>query len=410
MKLLILADDLTGALDSGVQLAKSGIKTIVTHDSSCNSLEKWPEVQVLVIDTETRHTSGESAYRKVYELASRAYRNGFELIYKKNDSTLRGNIGSELAGLMDAAGGSRLFFAPAYPRMNRTTVNGIQYVGGIPLEYTVYAKDPLNPVVKSSVTEIIAEQTDIPAVNVSIKDLSDIIENNSERKIIVIDAQDDHDLSEVRRLLFGKKRLLLAGSSGFSATLPDFIGKRSPEEKYFILPKRTLILSGSLNACSLNQICRATDQGIPTFVLSQEQLEEKYTYSDAGKRFRNQLSSLFESGNCAILQTSSDAVPADEHSCLEVAKSIGRLTGQIIHDVSPDLIIIFGGDTLLGVASSLNNSVILPQCEILTGVVQSYLAWDGGAIELVSKAGGFGEPDTLVNILRHYLGLDHREM
>ena len=53
MGLLILADDLTGALDSGVQLAKAGIKTLITYEPSYDILKKELGVQVLVIDMES---------------------------------------------------------------------------------------------------------------------------------------------------------------------------------------------------------------------------------------------------------------------------------------------------------------------------------------------------------------------
>ena len=39
-----------------------------------------------------------------------------KFFYKKTDSTLRGNIGSEIAALMDACKMERLPFIPAYPK------------------------------------------------------------------------------------------------------------------------------------------------------------------------------------------------------------------------------------------------------------------------------------------------------
>ena len=92
--LLIIADDFTGALDSGVQFAAYGAATrVMVKDqvdfASCDA-------QVLVVDTETRHLPPEKAYQIVEELTRAACRAGIRYIYKKTDSALRGNIGAEL--------------------------------------------------------------------------------------------------------------------------------------------------------------------------------------------------------------------------------------------------------------------------------------------------------------------------
>ena len=51
MKLLILADDLTGALDTGVQIAQLGAWTQVRLYTGPDTLRSAGEAEVLVIDT-----------------------------------------------------------------------------------------------------------------------------------------------------------------------------------------------------------------------------------------------------------------------------------------------------------------------------------------------------------------------
>ena len=94
--LLIIADDFTGALDTGVQFAAYGAATrVMVKDqvdfASCDA-------QVLVVDTETRHLPPEKAYQIVEELTRAACRAGIRYIYKKTDSALRGNIGATCCG------------------------------------------------------------------------------------------------------------------------------------------------------------------------------------------------------------------------------------------------------------------------------------------------------------------------
>ena len=101
MKLLIIADDLTGALDTGVQLVKAGVIPHVIIDLT-KPLPRITDTQAFVLNAETRHLPKDDAYQIVFNIVKRALNAGFDHIYKKTDSALRGNIGSELAALLDA--------------------------------------------------------------------------------------------------------------------------------------------------------------------------------------------------------------------------------------------------------------------------------------------------------------------
>ncbi|WP_276693477.1 four-carbon acid sugar kinase family protein, partial [Acidaminococcus massiliensis] len=61
MELLILADDLTGALDTGIQFVAAGASTRVVLDPHYDLRQVDPDVQVLVVDTESRHIAQEDA-------------------------------------------------------------------------------------------------------------------------------------------------------------------------------------------------------------------------------------------------------------------------------------------------------------------------------------------------------------
>ena len=99
VKLLIIADDFTGALDTGVQFAARGAATRVVTDLAYDFT--LADAEVLVMVAETRHLPPEEAYDVVYRTARNAREAGIPYIYKKTDSALRGNIGSELTAVMD---------------------------------------------------------------------------------------------------------------------------------------------------------------------------------------------------------------------------------------------------------------------------------------------------------------------
>ena len=87
-RLLIIADDFTGALDTGVQFSHMGITTQVFlhEDMDWDNIED--QVKVLVVDTQSRHIEPQEAYKRVYHLCREAGRREVKFFYKKTDSTL----------------------------------------------------------------------------------------------------------------------------------------------------------------------------------------------------------------------------------------------------------------------------------------------------------------------------------
>ncbi|MBA3439624.1 MAG: four-carbon acid sugar kinase family protein, partial [Pyrinomonadaceae bacterium] len=104
LKLLIIADDLTGANDTGVQFAKKGIPVFVMTGETNDLQRRASDFQVLVVNTESRHLSMHEAAERVRGVVESARAAGITYFYKKTDSSLRGNNGSELQALMNAAG------------------------------------------------------------------------------------------------------------------------------------------------------------------------------------------------------------------------------------------------------------------------------------------------------------------
>ncbi len=113
-KLLVLADDFTGGLDTGAQFAAAGIPTVVTTNPAYCAADH-EEDTVLVVDVETRHLLPEKARQIVEQTIRAAIAHGFTDIYKKTDSALRGNLGAELQGVLDGTGQTRLHLIPAFP-------------------------------------------------------------------------------------------------------------------------------------------------------------------------------------------------------------------------------------------------------------------------------------------------------
>src|SRR5271170_431732 len=96
--LLVVADDLTGAADCGVACASHGLNTVVVTGDSAGEID----ADVLCVDANTRHLDPAKAAAETARLVRRYSRNQTQMLFKKLDSTLRGNVAAELAASLEA--------------------------------------------------------------------------------------------------------------------------------------------------------------------------------------------------------------------------------------------------------------------------------------------------------------------
>ena len=191
IRLLILADDFTGGLDTGVQFASRGISTCVITNPEADFTAEAGDSKVLVVVAETRHLAPEAAHEAVFAAVRKGVEAGIPHIYKKTDSALRGNIGSELTAVLEASGEKLLPFIPALPAMNRITRGGIHYIDGIPVAESVFGRDPFEPVSESEIVRLIACQSASPARNLQADEAEELAGMNG---IAVLDAGSEADL------------------------------------------------------------------------------------------------------------------------------------------------------------------------------------------------------------------------
>jgi len=252
-RILIIADDLTGALDSGVQFSAKGMSVIVSVELhvGLEAIRK-EQAEVFVFDTESRHISRSEAGKRIKEVIKEAKDYDFDFIYKKTDSTLRGNVGSELEALIDATDVKALPFVPAWPENKRTVKDGILYVDGVELKDTGFAKDPLNPISRSDIVGILKDNGASKAKNVKPGEYADC-----EKSIIVYDAQTDEDLINISKVLKENENLkVTAGCAKFAEILVDAFDLEK-EKKNFETSSdigKMLVVCGSLNEVSHKQI------------------------------------------------------------------------------------------------------------------------------------------------------------
>jgi uncharacterized protein YgbK (DUF1537 family) len=120
--LVMLADDLTGGCDAGVQFAQRGLSTKV-HLGAPKIIGGDAGLTVLV--THSRRETPEQASSTVERACQWISSNGAILCFKKIDSTLQGNLGSELQTVLTNFEPRVALVAPAFPAMGRLLVNGM---------------------------------------------------------------------------------------------------------------------------------------------------------------------------------------------------------------------------------------------------------------------------------------------
>ena len=390
LKLLIVADDFTGALDSGVQFASLGAAVkVVTYPQY--DLRQARGIDVLVFDAETRHTDPETAYRTVYDFVKRTEIFGVEFVYKKTDSGLRGNIGAELAGAMDALGLEGMAFIPAFPAMSRVTRRGVHYINGVPVAESMFGSDPFEPVKFSDVGEIIASTTD-------------------RQGITVYDAETDGDMVNIAGRLGHKGLRLTAGCAGFAGVLAHVLGYHGKAQEPRDMPAKFVKLCGSVNPVTRAQMDYAREQGFVYHALSPEQkLNPSWPgspeCSEAARRWIEEFSSAH-----AILdandpsETEATNAYIHEHSLTieQVRVNISRAiagAGKALMDEGLDArLMCVGGDTLLALMEAVGVHELVPVCEEELGVVLTSFTYSRKKYYIMTKSGGFGEKELLVEL------------
>lgn len=407
VRLLMIADDFTGALDSGVQFAVRGARTRVVTDPAYDFSQAGEDVQVLVLDAETRHLAPEAAYGVVFRAVEGALKSGFTHVYKKTDSALRGNVGVELTAVMDAAGAESLAFLPALPKMNRVTRKGVHYIDGLPVAESVFGQDPFEPVRASSVADIIGAQSRTP---VALHELG-AEEKGPRPGIQVYDAESDGDLQRAGRALGREGLRLCAGCAGFAAVLAELLElKGTPPGLPYLVPS-LFVACGSVNQVTLRQMETAEAAGFSHIHLTPAQkldlawLETEDCAAEtaawleaAGERKRFILDVNDPAGREDTADYARERGLTTEDLRVRISSQLGRLVQRLLDRGLDATLLCTGGDTLLALTRAVGVAELTPVCDLDTGAVLTDFVYRGNTYHIISKSGGFGEPDLFIRL------------
>lgn len=399
MEIAIIADDLTGAADSGIHLARAGYRTAISFWGA--SIPPAEDLDAVVVDTDSRLLSAEEARERVERVGRRL--EDARIVYKKIDSTLRGQVPAELEAALKATRRSRSVIAPAFPSMGRTTSNGVQLVNGEPVQETGLAEDPHTPVEESHIPSLLEKGGLEDISTLGTEDVGDpeAIDGALEAKWVVVDAERYEHLENLVEAIKNPEEILWVGSGGLALALskvypgPSSAGASEGEPSS---NGGVLVVIGSTSEVVREQLrCLTERTQIVAVPIDSRAV--------AGEGREKEVSNVLEKARGPLGRDRAVVLYTTLEEKLERkdAASLMDATAEIVAGLSEeglfDALVLTGGDTAVHVARSLGADGILLEEEVEEGVPMGTLIGPK-PYKVVTKAGGFGTPDTLVNALQ----------
>ncbi|HWP51606.1 MAG TPA: nucleotide-binding domain containing protein, partial [Clostridia bacterium] len=321
---------------------------------------------------------------------------------------LRGNIGSELAAVMDAGDADRMTFIPAYPQMGRITRGGVHYIDGVPVSESVFGSDPFEPVQHSQIGAIIAQQTPKPVVlHPSVQ--AGCLE--APPGIQLYDAESVEGMMDIAEAVGLGGLRLAAGCAGFAAIMAQQLELTGKTPIIPTLRPALLVVCGSVNPVTQAQLKYAENNGFGRVRLTLTQkLDPQWLKSQNCETEVDRWAAELKTEGRLILDTNDPEGSVEtrfyahlnELSAgqvrMRISAALAALTKKMIGRGLEATLMCTGGDTLLALMQALGVGTLTPVCELEPGVVLSGFTYEGGDYDIITKSGGFGAPTLLCSL------------
>jgi len=406
-----VADDITGATDLCLMLARAGLRTVQVigvPDASA----PLPTADAVVIALKSRTIPADAAVAVSLAAARALLAAGAGQILFKYcstfDSTDAGNIGPVAAALMDLTGTALAIACPAFPANGRTVYRGHLFVGDQLLSDSPMKDHPLTPMRDANLVRVLARQTALPVGLLHIATVRQgeaairaaFAQARSDGlRILIADTLTDADLVTLGAAC--ADLALVTGGSGIAMGLAQNFataGRITPRAAPTTMqapPGRSVILAGSCSAATRGQIAVAQAAGMPTLALDVAALAD-------GRQTAQSL------GRWAVAQK--DALPpliyssTDPDTLARTHASMGRdASGELVEHTLAEVarilqsqgfvrFVIAGGETAGAVVAALGVTMLDIGPEIDPGVPWTRCI-QGPDVALALKSGNFGAPD-----------------
>lgn len=412
-QIVIIADDLTGACDTGVKFHQAGLKTkVLVTPNSVQILGKNP-VPVVSVNTDTRSVCAEAAQATVESLARELKQRGDWFYYKKVDSVLRGNVVAELEALFQVLNPDFALLAPAFPATGRWLRDGILSIG---------SKE--KPQLQIHALERISSETQRKCGHIPLA----LVRQGSQRvvekalelyaqgcSILLADSWCECDLETLADavLLLGP-RCLSVGSAGLASHLASRMVHDCPVPYPVKMSGGAgsgtmLVVAGSRHPVTVEQVqCLKEAVPMETYILNVEGINGENLLQRVEDAFASK-----EPGNGKNILLTTDHIYYSRDNCQHLLQEnaynqaildgIGASVERLLTRDPIKGMIATGGDIAGEILKRLKLVQIDLMAEPIAGIVTGFAADEAGKGFLLStKSGGFGNERALLE-LYHYM-------
>ena len=408
-RVLVVADDLSGAADCAITWVPWGLDVVVALDAVAGVAA----ADVLAVDTDSRRAAPAAAAAATREAVRRHAGPACRVLYKKIDSTLRGNVGVEIAA---AAGADRFaLFAPAFPAAGRTMEGGSVLVAGTPLAATVLwrleggGRDP-DPVAMLAAAGLATAAAPLALVRGG--GLAAWLHDRAAEgfRAVACDAATEADLAAIAAAGATLDRpLLWVGSGGLARHLRAVTGAAAGGPPLARRPpgRPVLVAVGSVSAVSRRQLAALATHPLAAYLEIAPDLllapEESPALQSAVRRLDASLADPALSAVAVSIRAGAGDDPAIRGAAL--AAALGRLLAPRLAGAGG--LVVTGGETARALLAAAAVPGLRLAGEVEPGVPLGIALGSGPAcgLPVVTKAGAFGSDATLAGCVAALLAL-----
>ena len=340
---MVTADDSTGATEAGAACADAGLMVHVVPFGVVDD-ERLSTDGCVVVDLRSRHITAAQARRRITATTTTAHR------VHKIDSTLRGNWAVELAALIELR--RRVVLIPSHPMAGRICADGVVFVNGVPVADSELGNDPRLPVRSSRPRE------SLPGTELAGPGALEAWLERSNAGVAIVDATTLADIDQLVAIALGAADVVVSGPASVVGAVagiwcPGDAAVHLPDPW---LPKPVVIVCASLHPVSRAQIANVSVAGVDVV-------------------------------------TSSHVRDTDPEA---IAGEVAERAHQLVAARNARSVILVGGDTA---EAFIGDNVVRVFGSIDVGVSLGDAELRGRRLRVASKPGGFGTPNTLVDLV-----------
>ena len=347
-RVAIIADDLTGALDTASPFACRGARVFCFTEPDAINIEVAADADVISVSTNSRHMPPDEAAAAVKATAEKIRALSLDIVLKKIDSRLKGNVTVECEAVASVFELNRLLVVPAAPDIGRYVIKGAVEGAGVTTPI------PLQPLFA-----------------------------NSQIQIEIPDVASHAAMQSVIQSFMKKPGMLPVCARGFAVALaevlfPIGIAGDTP------LNKPWLVAIGSRDPVTTAQ--RAALCGLSDFSCIEAPDGQIETYP--------------ASAEAVLLHCSGIQIEDPE----TVARRFAEGVQAAIAAGEPGTVLCSGGDTAHAVLRALGVNGLQVIGEAAPGLPNTRISVNGRNLIFISKSGGFGGPSTLLEVFANQQG------